>query len=61
MMVIANVFPKLQTVNITSSDRSVKTLVLQHALTVNMWQCPKNLQNLHGRTFFMCIHRFERS
>ena len=46
---------------ITWSDHSVKTFVLEHALTDNMWKCRKNLQTLHERTFFMCFHHLEWS
>ena len=57
MIVIANEFPKLQTVK-TSSDLSVKSTVSEHALTVKMWKRAKYLQNLHESTLIIFFHRF---
>ena len=42
MIVIANVFPKLQTVK-TLVDRSVKSTVSEHPLAVDMLKGPKDL------------------
>ena len=60
IMLIANVFPKLQTVK-TSSDHSVKRALYEHALTLNMIKSPKYFQNLHESSFIMLYHHFERS
>ena len=49
MLVIANVFPKLQTVN-SWLDISLKSAVSEHALTVNMWKRPKYLRKLNEST-----------
>ena len=39
----------------TFSDHSVKRAILDHALTVKMWKCPKYLWNLHGGSFIMFL------
>ena len=52
MIIIANVFPKLQTVKIWL-DHSVKSAVSEHALTVNVWKHGNYLQNLHENAFIM--------
>ena len=38
---------------VTSSDHSAESTISKHALTVNMWKCPKHLPNLHQTTFIM--------
>ena len=45
----------------TSPDHSVKGVVSEHALTVNMWNCPKYLRNIHESAFIMWFHHFGRS
>ena len=59
MMVLANVFPKLLTVKILV-DHSLKIVVSENALTVNMWKCPKSSRNLYDSTFIMFLHHSER-
>ena len=44
MIVIASVFPKLQTVK--NLEHSLKTTILEKALAVNMWKRLKYLINL---------------
>ena len=51
MIVIANVFPKLKTVE-TWLDHSLKSAVSQHPLAINMLNGRKPLWNLHQSTFF---------
>ena len=58
-MVLANVFPKLLTVKILV-DHSLKIVVSENALTVNMWKCPKSSRNLYDSTFIMFLHHSER-
>ena len=60
MIVIANVFPILQTIKNLLRSLSKKGY-WEQALTVNMWKCPKYLQNLHETTFIMFFHHFERN
>ena len=55
MIVIANVFPKLQTVKILISQ-SLKSVVSKNALTVDIWKPPKYLRNLNQSTFIMFFH-----
>ena len=45
----------------TWSDYSVKSKVLEHALTVNMWKGREYLGNLHESTFIMFFHHSQRS
>ena len=52
MIVIANVFPKLQTVKVLPRPLS-RSVVSEDALTVNMWKPSKNLWNLHESAFIM--------
>ena len=52
MIVIANVFPKLKTVE-TWLDHSLKSAVSQHPLAINMLKGRKHLWNLHQSTFFV--------
>ena len=52
MIIIANVFPKLQTMKIWL-DHSLKSAVWEHALTVNVWKRANYLQNLHESAFIM--------
>ena len=52
MIVIAHVFPKLQTVK-TCLDHSFKSAISEHTLIVNMWKCSKYFQNLNETTFIM--------
>ena len=52
MIIIANVFPKLETVKIWL-DHSLKSAVWEHALTVNVWKRANYLQNLHESAFIM--------
>ena len=58
MMVIANVFPKLQSVQ-TCVNNSIKSAVSEHPLTVNMLKGPKHLGNLHEKTFIMFFDHSE--
>ena len=51
MIIKANVFPNLQTVK-----NCLKSAVLEHALTVNMWKRPKYLWNLHESAFILFFH-----
>ena len=51
-IVIANVFPRLQTVK-TWLDHSLKSAVLEHPLAVKMLKGPKHLRNLHESTFII--------
>ena len=46
MLVIANVFPRLQTAK-TWVDHSLKTAFLEHPLAVNKLKGAKHLWNLH--------------
>ena len=50
MIVIANVFLKLDTVK-TWLDHSLKSAVLQNPLAINMLGGAKHLGNLHGSPF----------
>ena len=60
MMVIANVFPKLQTLKNLVKQLSKKRR-LEHALTVNMLKCPKYFKNFCESLFKMCFNNFERN
>ena len=60
IIVIANVFPKLQSVKILVRPLSKKRYS-ENALTVNMWKCPKYLRNLPDNKLIMFVHHFERS
>ena len=57
MIVIANVFPKLETVKIFVRAAS-KSAASEQALTVNMWKRPKYLWNLNDSAFVMFFHQF---
>ena len=46
---------------INSSDHSVKTPISEEAFTNNIWKCPKNCLNIHGRMFMKCFYPFGRS
>ena len=59
MIVIANVFPKLQTVK-TLVDRSVKSTVSEHPLAVDMLKGPKDLWTQHETTFIIFFDFSER-
>ena len=60
MIVVANVFPKLQTVEILVISLSKKCRS-EHALTVNMWKRPKYFPNLHESAFIMLFHHSQGS
>ena len=55
MIVIANVYPKLQAVKnlVTKLSKRRCFSVSEHALTVNMWKLPSYLRNLHESAFIM--------
>ena len=55
MIVIASVFPKLQTVK--NLEHSLKTTILEKALAVNMWKRLKYLINLDDSAFIRFFHR----
>ena len=40
----------------TSLDRFVKSVVSEHALTVNMWKRPKYFRNLHDSALMIFFH-----
>ena len=57
MIVMAKVFPKLQTVK-TWVNLSIKSAVSEHPLTVNMLKSPKHLGNLRKfLSYFLIIVR----
>ena len=58
MIVIAYVFPKYALWK-SWLDHSIKIAVSENALTVNVWKCPKYLQNLHDRPFIMFFDHSE--
>ena len=58
MNVIANVYPKLQSVKTWVND-SIKSAVSEHPLTVNMLKGPKHLGNLHEKTFIIFFDHSE--
>ena len=58
MIVIANVFPRLQTVK-AWVDHSLKNAVSEDRLTFNMWKDPKHLWNLYGSTFIIFFDHSE--
>ena len=58
MIVIANLFPKLQTVKDLVRQPS-KSAVSIHLLTVNMLRGPKHLWNLHESTFIIPFHHYD--
>ena len=60
MIVIADAFPKLQTVKVFVRPLS-KNRRFRKRFAVNMWKCPKYLQNHHESAFIMCFHDFRRS
>ena len=55
IIVLANVFPKLQTVK-NFLEHSLKGAVSEHALRVNMWKRPIYLRNLHESPFIIFSH-----
>ena len=57
MIMVANIFPKLKTVK-TWVDHSLKTVVSEHSLDVNMLKGPKNLCNLQESTFIIFSDHF---
>ena len=58
MIVIPNVFPKLQTVK-TWVDHSLKSAVSEHPLAVNMLNGYKHFRNLHDSTFIIFFEHSE--
>ena len=59
-ILIANVFPKLQTVKDLVRPLSKKNItVSEHPLTVNMLKGPKDLRNLHESTFIIFFYHSE--
>ena len=58
MIVMANVFPKLQTVK-TGVDHSLKSIVSEHPLAVNMFKVPKHMWNLHETNFIIFFYHSE--
>ena len=58
MMVITNLFPILQNVK-SWSDHSLKSVVSQHPLTVNILKDAKHLRNQHESTFIIFFHHSE--
>ena len=58
MILIANVFPKLQTVK-PWVDQSVKSAVSEHPLAVNTLKGPKQLWNLHESNFIIFFDHSE--
>ena len=60
MMVIANVFPKLQTVKNFDRD-PLKSAVWEHTLTVNTWKCPKFFQNVQWEHFYQIFNHSQGS
>ena len=55
MIVIANVFPKLQTVKNFWLDHSLWSVVLEHSLTVIILKGPKHLWNMNESTFIIFL------
>ena len=55
MIVIANVFPKLQIQ--ASLGHTVKSVISEHGFTVNMWKRTKCLRNLHDGDFMMLFNQ----
>ena len=58
VIVIANVFPKLQTVKFWL-DRSLNSVVSEDPSTFNMLKSPKHLWNLHESTFIIFFSHSE--
>ena len=58
MMVIANVFPRLQTVK-TWLDHSLESAVSEDPLAVDMLKRRKRLRNLHEGTFIIFFDHSE--
>ena len=52
MIVVANVFPKLQTVEVLVIPY-LNSAVSEHALTVHMWKRAKYFTNLHESALIM--------
>ena len=59
IIVIANVFPKLQTIK-TLVDHSLKSIVSEHPLAVNMLKGSKHLWNLHETNFIIFFDQSEK-
>ena len=60
MTVIANVFPKLQTVKNFVRPPCKKRRLGTH-FEHNIWKCPEYFKNLHESMFMMCFYPFGRS
>ena len=61
MIVIANVFSKLRDCQRLRLDNSLKSVVSEHPLTVNMLKDPKHLWNLYDSNFILFFHQSEKN